>query len=166
MISPESSPKPLSPNYRGLDYSDWNLATQQPLSVGVIDSKSPPNRIASGNQPTQAFTPQTQAPSYKAFALLDFYFGCALRLQQATASQATPCTATLVGYSASTGKQVAKATFTYTPPGLVSVSPAPMTHAILPSEFNQRLSKVTFSIENPTLVVAVVDELGYELFTS
>ncbi|KAL8656398.1 MAG: hypothetical protein Q9226_002676 [Calogaya cf. arnoldii] len=148
--------------YKGLDYTDWNLATQQSLAVGVIASQPQPNRIVTGLSPTQAFTPQS--PTYSALALLQFYFGYGARSAQGAVSQPTACTVTVMGCSASTGRQMASAVFKFVPPELVSVDPVPMVRAVLPTSFNQRLRKVTFEVRNPSLVVGVVDNLGYKLF--
>ncbi|KAL8754284.1 MAG: hypothetical protein Q9199_004458 [Rusavskia elegans] len=156
-------PTPL-PSYRGLSYNDWSYASQQALAVGVLASQSFPNRLVAGTMATQSIAPDT--PTYQAFALLGFYWGCGVRSAQPAASQPLACTLAVTGFAASTGKQVATTTLTYTPPSPVSVGTVPMDHAILPSSFNQKLGKVTFSVSNQPATAFLVDDLSYKLFAS
>lgn len=149
--------------YRGLSYNDWSYASQPALAVGVVASRSFPNRLASGSMATQSIAPET--PAYKAFALLDFHYGCVARILP-TVSQPVTCTITVTGYAASTGKLVTTTTLNSVPPPPVSVGTVPMDHAIMPISFYQRLEKVTFSVSNPTTTVVLVDNLSYNLFTS
>ncbi|KAI4173803.1 MAG: hypothetical protein LQ346_008346 [Caloplaca aetnensis] len=149
-------------SYQGVNYGNWVYATQQVVQVGGVESRSSPNRIGTGQTATQTFSPQSP---FKALALFDFYFGCAVRANTPAASLATSCTVTLTGYSASTGKAVVTASLKFTPP-LSPVAPVPMVQAILPSGFNQKLSKVEFKVPNPLLTIALVDDLRYYLYTS
>ncbi|KAL8991863.1 MAG: hypothetical protein Q9169_007583 [Polycauliona sp. 2 TL-2023] len=157
-------PSPLK-EYQGIEYTNFVLAAQPDISIGVLQSQSPRNRIATNPLGTPAITPQT--PSYIAFAFQDFYFGCVLRTQNALLSQPKACDVTLTGYSASTGQEVAKTTVKFTPdPALVKIAPTPTDRVVLPSSFNQKLSKVTVAVSNSLVTAALLDNLGYRLFTS
>ncbi|KAL8924515.1 MAG: hypothetical protein Q9208_003990 [Pyrenodesmia sp. 3 TL-2023] len=149
-------------NYQEVTYGNWSYGSAQAVQVGGVASHSYPSRIASTPTGTQTFSPQS--PN-QALALFDFYYGCALRASTAAVTQATTCTITLTGYSASTGKAVVTASFKFTPP-LSPITPVPMVQAILPSGFNQKLSKVEFKVSNPLTTVGLVDNLGYGLFLS
>ncbi|KAL8757996.1 MAG: hypothetical protein Q9184_004053 [Pyrenodesmia sp. 2 TL-2023] len=149
-------------NYQGITYGNWIYSSTQAVQVGGVASRSPPNRIATNPTAPQTFSPQ--AP-YKALALFDFWYGCSLRTMTAAAGQAQNCTITLTGYSASTNNAAVTVSFDFTPP-LSPITPVPMVQAILPSGFNQKLSKVEFKVSNPSTTVGLVDDLRAGLFLS
>ncbi|KAL8951000.1 MAG: hypothetical protein Q9222_002998 [Ikaeria aurantiellina] len=149
-------------SYKGLSYTDFVIASTEAVQVGGVASRSPPNRVGPGSSGNSAISPQS--PTFKAFALLEFYYGCQVRLGEALAGVAAKCTFTLTGYAASSGKQVATATLTFNPP-LSPVAPVPMVKAVLPSSFNQKLSKVTVAVAG-TNVVGLIDDLRYTGYTS
>ena len=77
---------------------------------------------------------------------------------EGTAGEALECTITIAGFQKGTGKEVAVASYTYTPP--VSVTPVPMIHAVLPNTFWSGLGNVT-AVQDNKLAVLLVDDLHY-----
>ncbi|KAL8692317.1 MAG: hypothetical protein Q9218_002634 [Villophora microphyllina] len=150
------------PTYLGLLYGNFTYATVEAVQVGGVASASPPSRLVSGAAGTLTLAPQK--PTFKAFALLDFSFGFAVRDAQAVATLAVAGTVTLTGYSASIGNAVASASDKFSPP-LSPVTLMAMVHAVLPKEFNQQLVKVTATQTNQLGTVFLADNVRYLLYS-
>ena len=154
--------------YDNLSYQAWDVgnfvSAVIPVKVLGVATRSPPNFILTSSLTqltggTPSFTP---AAPYTSLGLLDFYFGCVANAQQGTATAALQCTITVSGFAPKTNKEVAVASYTFTPPVQVSVSPVPMIHAVLPSSFWQGLGNVTI-IQDNKLANLLVDNLHYSV---
>ena len=82
-------------SYKFLNYTSWVVAGQLTagIAVGGVASKSGSNSAltALDVQTENGATPtMTIEKPYNSFRLLDFYFGCVLRTDEATANEATP----------------------------------------------------------------------------
>ena len=103
----------------------------------------------------------TVAPPYKSLALLDFFFGCAINTEEGLATLAVQCTITVAGFLRNNNKEVALASYTFTPPPS-PVTPVPMIHAVLPASFQKSLFNITF-VQTGVDVGLAIDNLHYSL---
>lgn len=165
-----ASPPTLEPpvgTYKDLIYNAWVVggATTPGVAIGGVADQSPPNSALTSpdTQLTNGTPSFIVAKPYKSFSLLDFYFGCVARTDEGTAALATQCTITVAGFEAKDDKEVALASFTFTPP-VKPLTPVPMIHAVLPSTFYQALYNVTI-VQNPSLVALKIDNLHYTVST-
>lgn len=97
------------------------------------------------------------------FDLLSFFFNCVTPTGTGAAQLAVHCSILVGGFDA-TNKEVASATYTFTPP-LLQVAKAPMIQAILPDRF-KGLRNVTVVQTSPANQVLLVDDYKYRLYTS
>ncbi|KAL8789711.1 MAG: hypothetical protein Q9195_006708 [Heterodermia aff. obscurata] len=116
--------------------------------------------LTSGAIQTNSGTPFfTAAAPYNSFFLLDFYFGCNLPTQEGVADVTTQCSILIAGFRKSDGKEVASASFTFTPPqGLT----AQMIQAVLPDSF-AGVYNVTVVQASPGTQSLYVDNLHYKV---
>ncbi|KAL8828567.1 MAG: hypothetical protein Q9170_006546 [Blastenia crenularia] len=164
-VLPEVAPVGV---YQGLAYSAWSFLNLASPTSGSAPH-SPPNAIATTLVAGQALggTP-TLTVAYTgtisiAFDLLSFFFGCLTPTGQGAVQVAEQCTILVAGFDAS-NKEVATATYTFTPPATNLVKP-PMIQAVLPSSF-KGLHNATLIQSSPATQVLVVDNTRYNLFTS
>lgn len=154
-------------NYKDLNYNAWVIPG--PLTPGVqvggVAAESPPQvALTAVDQQTTNGTPSfTVAKPYKSWSLFDFFFGCNTRTDEPTANVATQCTITVTGFQANDDKEVAIASYTFTPPPN-PVTPVSMIHAVLPKTFLQPLYNVTI-IQDDTLLALKIDNLHYAVST-
>lgn len=76
-------------------------------------------------------------------------------------NNSTRCTITVAGFQSNSNKEVALASFTFTPP-ISPVSTVPMIHAVLPSSFSKPLNNVTI-VQDSELVALALDNLNYKV---
>lgn len=76
-------------------------------------------------------------------------------------NSSTRCTITVAGFQPNSNKEVALASFKFTPP-ISSVSTVPMIHAVLPSSFSKPLNNVTI-VQDSKLVALALDDLNYKV---
>lgn len=76
-------------------------------------------------------------------------------------NNSTRCTITVAGFQPNNNKEVALASFTFTPP-VSPVTAVPMIHAVLPSTFSMPLNNVTI-VQNSDLVALAIDNLNYSV---
>ncbi|CAF9935376.1 MAG: hypothetical protein HETSPECPRED_009769 [Heterodermia speciosa] len=147
--------------YNGLTFSSWVPVSFSLSLVGGIRPKSPKIAILTSaaiqsNSGTPFFT---AAAPYKSFTLLDFYFGCNVPTQEGVVDKTTQCSILVSGFRKSDGKEVASASFTFTPPqGLT----AQMIEAVLPDSF-AGVYNVTVVQANPVAQSLYVDNVHYKL---
>ncbi|MDI1490828.1 MAG: hypothetical protein OHK93_002033 [Ramalina farinacea] len=164
---PSTQPSTNPPNsYDGLGYSEWDIASSPAIQIGGVVGPSAPNRIIAGfNTEAPGTAPSlTVLSPYTSFRFLDFYFGCATRTDEGTANLATECTITVSGFTkAGDSTASTTATFEFQPP-LVEVAPVNMTHAVLPSAFqNMDLQEVTVLPNAPEVNGLLMDNVHYSL---
>lgn len=117
-----------------------------------------PNGIVTGFEQqavngTPSLTILYLGSTIKTFDLISFYFGCALNAAQGLASVPTQCTILVAGFQ--NNKEVAVATYTFSPPaGQLAV---PMIQAVLPKTF-VKLQNLTIIQDNPTLEALLCDD--------
>lgn len=135
------------------------------MPVGGLALVSPPNRIISQvqNRLTNGTASFTVAKPYKSLGLLDFFFGCTARTPEGTVALAAECTITVAGFLRGSDKEIALASFTFTPPPN-PVTPVPMIHAVLPDTFEQPIFNVTVQPDDDLLSV-LIDNLHYSVST-
>lgn len=78
-------------------------------------------------------------------------------------NNSTRCTITVAGFQPGNNKEVALASFTFTPP-VSPVTGVPMIHAVLPRSFSKPLNNVTM-VQNSDLVALVIDNMNYTVST-
>ena len=130
--------------------------------MGGVATRTPPNYAITSAliQATAGTASVVPAPPYTSFGVTDFFFGCQTAAQQGTATLALQCTVTVAGFQVKTNKEVAVASFTFTPLVQNSLTPTPMIQASLPSSFWQGLGNVTF-VQDNKLANVLVDNLHY-----
>ncbi|KAI4282839.1 MAG: hypothetical protein L6R38_002640 [Xanthoria sp. 2 TBL-2021] len=164
---------PADPNvavnvYRGLFYRAFNIRNLASPTSGSTPRTSP-NGIPSSlvitqltrGTPTLTVDYLGSKPLY--FNFERFYFGCVTPTQQGAAQIAVQCSVLVAGFNAA-NKQVAVATYTFTPP-VANVAKAPMIEAQLPSGF-VNLRNVTIVQSSPATQVLLLDNAKYTLATS
>ncbi|KAL8917784.1 MAG: hypothetical protein Q9208_007765 [Pyrenodesmia sp. 3 TL-2023] len=146
--------------YRGLAYKAWNYLDISPPTSGSAP-QSPKNSIATNQvegqtlRGTPAMTVVYSGSKSLYFDLLSFFFNCVTPTGTGLAQIAVQCTIFVAGFD-SANKQVASATYTFTPP-LLQITKAPMIQAVLPPSF-ANLRNVTLVQSIPTTQVLLVDD--------
>ncbi|KAL8809281.1 MAG: hypothetical protein Q9200_003552 [Gallowayella weberi] len=154
--------------YKGLLYKAFDLANFESPASGSTPHTNP-NVIATtlvtaqATRGTPTLTVDYPGTVSLAFDLISFYFGCVIPGGQSAAQAATQCTVLVAGFDAN-NKEVAKATFTFTPPP-TNLTKAPMIQAVLDSEFS-KLHNVTIVQTIPATQVLLLDNAVYKLYTS
>ncbi|KAM0805812.1 hypothetical protein BDR22DRAFT_906423 [Usnea florida] len=149
--------------YKNLTYNAWVVGTPQNLG-GVASESQPNSALTAIDQQTLHGTPSFSVASpFKSFSPLDFYFGCTLRTDEGVLGVATQCTITVAGFTAGNNKEVALASFTFTPPDS-PVTPVSMIHAVLPDSFKMPLYNVTM-IQDNKLAALKIDNFHYDVST-
>ena len=94
-------------------------------------------------------------PGFKPWKAIALTF-CDTNLQVAVTTQ---CTITVTAFQKSSDKEIAIASFTFTPP-LKPVGQVPMVQAVLPSSFN-KVYKIAVVQNNPATQSLGIDNLVY-----
>lgn len=86
--------------------------------MGSIAAHTEPNLIVTSSEQQDLYgTPSlTVAEPYTSFGLTDFWFACAAHTGESLVGLAAQCTVTVAGFERSSDKEVAVASFTFTPP--------------------------------------------------
>ena len=127
-----------------------------PPTVGV-PAHSQPNAIVTAFEQqatngTPSLTILYPGSCIKSFDLHSFYFGCPANTAATAADVAIQCTIFVAGFR--NDKEVAVATYTFTPP--TPPVDVPMIQAVLPGSFVE-LQNVTIIQDDPTLEVLAAD---------
>ena len=81
-----------------------------------------------------------------------------------TATLAEQCSILVAGFQPKTNKQIALASYTFTPP-VNPTSSVPMQYVKLPDEFSQPLYNITFIMDNK-LAALLIDNTHYNVSTT
>ena len=104
--------------YESITYNAFSLINSSDSLVGSITPQSKPNLIVTSSEQQGLYgTPSlTVAEPYTSFGLTDFWFACAAHTSESIVDVPTQCTVTVAGFERSSDKEVAVASFTFTPP--------------------------------------------------
>ena len=154
--------------YENLTYTAWDIPNligpTVPAKVGGLAYKSPPNVISTtaAKQRARGTASTTVASPYTHFSLYDFYFGCDENTEEGAVVIAKQCTILVASFQKGSNKELASATFTFTPP-LDPVGQVAQIQAVLPDTFHQPLYNVTIAMSDATLRLQV-DNYHYYLY--
>ncbi|KAL8682409.1 MAG: hypothetical protein Q9186_001530 [Xanthomendoza sp. 1 TL-2023] len=154
--------------YKGLFYGAWDLGNFKSPTSGS-QPHTDPNVIATtlvtaqATRGTPTLTVDYPGTKSLAFDFRGFYFGCVVPGGQTAGQLARQCSILVAGFNAD-NKEVAKATFTFTPPA-DKLTKAPMIEAVLDSSFSN-LHNVTITQTSPATQVLLLDNTRYKLYTS
>ena len=146
-----------------LFYNAFNVG-EQDSGVSGLAAHSKPNVIfttqvtAQTLRGTPTLTVSYPGSQVTSFNLQSFYFGCTVPSVQTLAGAATQCSILVAGFNAA-NKEVAVATYTFTPPATNMLN-APLIQAVLPSTFVW-LHNVTIVQSSPTTQVLALDDVKY-----
>lgn len=103
-----------------MTYNSFSLGNTADMLVGGIPAHTEPNAIITNSQQQgiNGSPSLTIAKPYKSFGLIDFWFGCSAHSGEGAANLAIRCTVTVAGFQSSSDKEVALASYTFTPPAV------------------------------------------------
>ncbi|KAL8806676.1 MAG: hypothetical protein Q9182_001204 [Xanthomendoza sp. 2 TL-2023] len=154
--------------YKGLLYKAFDLSNFKSPASGSTPHTNP-NVIATtlvtaqATRGTPTLTVDYPGTVSLAFDLISFYFGAVIPGGQTAAQTATQCSILVAGFDAN-NKEVATATFTFTPPP-TNLIKAPMIQAVLDSQKFSNLHNVTITQTSPATQVLLLDNMKYKLYT-
>ena len=152
-------------NEKGLFFNSWVINSATTVS-GVVPHTLPNEIVTAIEQQATNGTPTISPVSpYKSFDLYSFYFGCPADSGEGSLGAAVQCTISVAGFQGS--KEVAVASFTFSPPIGVSPPPTsvPMILAQLDTTF-RKLTSVTMIQGTPAAEGIVADDFNVALYKS
>ncbi|KAI4198763.1 MAG: hypothetical protein LQ346_002691, partial [Caloplaca aetnensis] len=147
--------------YRSLLYKAFSISNKI-TGLGGVVAKSNPNFAVTSllngqtTQGTPTLTVDYPGSEATSFTFFSFYFGCVAPTVESAVGAAVQCSVLAAAFN-STNKEIAVASYTFTPPAANTLN-APLVQAVFPKTFT-RLHNMAIVQTSPATPVLAVDDL-------